>query len=187
MNIANSLIICALITTITIAGVPAANAGSPTSDSKETTLNEHLKPLQPFVGKTWKGKAPDAENPVYDVSRWERALNGQAIRILHSLNNGEYGGETIIYWDSEKESVIFYYFTTAGFYTHGTFEFEDDKFVSHEKVTGQASGISEVRATGELLPDGRLRTSSEYLKDGEWVEGHEFIYEEAPGAEVVFK
>lgn len=160
-----------------------AQAGSPLSEA----LNEHLKPLQPYIGKTWKGTSPDAEKPVYDVSRWERALNGQAVRILHSLNEGEYGGETIIFWDAAKEKVAFYYFTTAGFYTHGTMEFKDGKFISHEVVTGEESGITEVRATGELLPDGRLHSQSEYLKNGEWVRGHEFIYEEDATAEVVFK
>lgn len=183
----NTKLMTCFITGILLFATFAAYSGSARDDSKDATLNEHLQPLQPFIGKTWKGKAPDAENPVYDVSRWERALNGQAVRILHSLNDGEYGGETIIYWDSDKESLIFYYFTTAGFYTHGTFELKDGKFISHEKVTGNADGITEVRSTGELLPDGRMRTTSEYLKNGEWVPGHEFIYEEDPSAEVVFK
>jgi len=187
MTAITKLISSFLAAGVLVLGVHTLHSGSFRSDSKSATLNEHLQPLHPFVGKTWKGKAPDAENPVYDVSRWERALNGQAVRILHSVNDGEYGGETIIYWDNEKESLIFYYFTTAGFYTHGTMEFKDDKFISHEIVTGDESGITEVRATGELLPDGRLHSQSEYRKNGEWVQGHEFIYEEDPTAEVVFK
>jgi hypothetical protein len=32
--------------------------------------------------------------PASDVCRFERAPNGQAIRILHSVNEGIYGGET---------------------------------------------------------------------------------------------
>jgi len=90
-------------------------------------------------------------------------------------------------WDAEKESLVFFYFTTAGFYTQGTFSIEDGQFTSHEYVTGNESGITEVKATGKILPDGRLHSKAEYYKKGEWVDGHEFYYSEAPGEEVIFK
>lgn len=152
-------------------------------------LNEHLKPLKPFIGKTWRGKSPNADpdKPFEDISRWERALNGQAVRILHSINGGAYGGETLIVWDRKKESLVFYYFTTEGFYTSGTIKMEDGKMISHEIVTGNENGITEVQSVGTILPDGRLHSKSQYLKNGEWVDGHEFIYEEAPAAKVIFK
>jgi len=152
-------------------------------------LNEHLKPLKPFIGKTWRGKSPNADpdKPFEDISRWERALNGQAVRILHSINEGAYGGETLIVWDRKKESLVFYYFTTEGFYTSGTIKMEDGKMISHEIVTGNENGITEVQSVGTILPDGRLHSKSQYLKNGEWVDGHEFIYEEAPAAKVIFK
>lgn len=152
-------------------------------------LNEHLKPLKPFTGKTWRGKSPNADpdKPFEDISRWERALNGQAVRILHSINEGAYGGETLIVWDRKKESLVFYYFTTEGFYTSGTIKMEDGKMISHEIVTGNENGITEVQSVGTILPDGRLHSKSQYLKNGEWVDGHEFIYEEAPAAKVIFK
>lgn len=152
-------------------------------------LNEHLKPLKPFLGKTWKGKFvdPNTKKQVYDVSRWERALNGQAVRIRHSLNDGEYGGETIIIWDPKKESLVFFYFTTAGFYTNGTMTVEEGKMTSHEIVTGNQNGITEVKAVGILLPDGRLHSKSQYLQNGEWVDGHEFFYVEDATARVIFK
>lgn len=73
----------------------------------QENLSEHLAPLKPFIGKTWVGtfnNSSDGKQTI-DVSRWERALNGQAVRILHSINNGEYGGESILYWDKEKKSL----------------------------------------------------------------------------------
>ncbi|MBN1350229.1 hypothetical protein JXJ21_12515 [candidate division KSB1 bacterium] len=152
-------------------------------------INEHLKPLLPFVGKTWKsefhGSTP--EKPVYDVQHWELILNGQAIRIMHSLNEGAYGGETIVMWDKEKKQLIYFYFTTAGFYTQGTFSFDGKKWIGHENVTGNKEGITEVKSIGEILPDGRLHSKSQYLKNGDWVDGHEFFYVEDPGAKVEFK
>ena len=80
-------------------------------DTNDTfPLSEHLTPFAPYVGKTFKGKFAHstAEKPVYDISHWERALNGNAIRILHSVNNGEYGGESTIMCDTEKESSVSY-------------------------------------------------------------------------------
>lgn len=171
-------ILCFIFITFAASGVHA-----------QEKLSEHLKPLAPFIGKTWKGKftnSPDGKM-TYDVSRWERALNGQAVRILHSVNDGEYGGETIIYWDKEKESLVFYYFTTAGFMTHGTMKFEGTKVISHEYVKGNEDGITEVKAVGEILPDGTMKSASQYLQNGKWVEGHAVVYKEDRSAQVVFK
>ena len=153
------------------------------------SLDEHLEPFRPFLGKTWRGEFKEStpEKPQVDVSRWERALNGKAVRILHSINNGVYGGESIIVWDEKKSSLVFYYFTTAGFYTTGTMSFKEGKFTSHETVTGSAEGVTEVKATSELRPDGTMHSKSEYLKEGKWVPGHEVTYKEDPKAEVVFK
>ena len=119
--------------------------------------------------------------------RWERALNGKAVRVLHSINDGVYGGESIIVWDEKKKSLVYYYFTTAGFYTTGTMTLSDGKYASHEVVTGSAEGVTEVKATGELRADGTMHSKSEYLKEGKWVSGHEVTYKEDPKAEVVFK
>lgn len=145
----------------------------------------HLEPLEPFAGKTWKALV-DPDKGIHDVARWELALNGQAVRILHSVGDGAYGGETLVIWDREEETLIYYYFTTAGFYTHGTMRVDDEgRLHSREEVTGNKAGITEVQATQELLPDGRLRVRTRMLRDGEWEERPEAIYEQAPGAEVV--
>jgi hypothetical protein len=152
-------------------------------------LEPHLAALRPLVGKTWRGVFPSSkpDKPVVDVSRFEVALNGQAVRNLHSINDGEYGGETLMVWDKEKQAVVYYYFTTGGFYTTGTIHPEDGGFASHEVVKGEAGGVSEVRATFHVLADGRLHVRSEHLKQGKWVEGRDMHYVEAPDARVKFK
>ena len=166
----------------------AAVAGSAGAD-EVPPLAPQLEKFRPFLGKTWRGTGPGQQpgSAVTDIAHWERALNGQAIRTLHSINDGEYGGESLIFWDAKQESLVFYYITTAGVYTHGTMKFDGAKFVSHETVTGNENGITEVRSTGELLADGRLHSKSEYLANGQWVPGHEFFYSEDPGAEVKFR
>lgn len=156
----------------------------------QDSLSAQLSAFKPFVGKTWKGelKAPGQEKPSYDISRWERALNGQAVRILHSVNNGEYGGESIILWDDQKKSLVYYYFTTAGFYTHGTMTLETNKFTFHEYVVGyEGSSVTEAKGTGEFTADGKLINKSQYLKNGKWVDGHEATYVEDTTAQVIFK
>ena len=152
-------------------------------------LNPHLEPLRPLLDKTWRGVFKDSkpDKPTVDVARWERALNGQAVRILHSVNDGAYGGETLIVWDAKKNSVTYYYFTTAGYMTTGTLETKDGKMVAHEEVQGEAGGVTAVRATDELLPNGKLHVKAEYCKNGQWAPGHEITYEPDSSARLVFK
>ena len=157
--------------------------------AEEPTLDPRLAVFKPWLGKTWRGEFKNStpEKPVVDVARWERALNGKAVRVLHSINQGEYGGETIIRWDEKRQSLVYHYFTTAGFTTTGTMSFKEGKLVSHETVEGNANGIAEVRGTAEVRADGTYWIKTEYLKDGEWSLGRETVYREDAAAKVVFK
>ena len=159
------------------------------SGGAQKVLSENLKPFEAYIGKTFKGEFANStpEKPVYDISHWERTLNGNAIRIMHSVNNGEYGGESIVMWDTKKESLVSWYFTTAGFYTQATLHFEDEKLISIEDVTGNENGITQVKAIITLLPDGELINSSKYFMNGSWVDGHKIHYKEKPDAQVIFK
>lgn len=158
-------------------------------EARAAEPNAHLAPMAPYVGKTWRGEFTEStpENPVVDVQRWEWALNGQAIRIMHSVNDGAYGGESMILWDRERERLIYFYFTTAGFYTTGTMAYDDGAFVSYEEVTGSDDGTTAVRSTSVLLEDGRFHTKAEYQRGDAWVPGHEITYTEDPTAKVVFR
>jgi hypothetical protein len=156
---------------------------------EESSLNEHLNVFKPLLGKTWRGKfaGSTAEKPLMDIARWERAMNGQAIRILHSVNEGEYGGESIIMWDKKQSKIAFWYFTTAGFFTQGTMSMEGNSWSSIEEVTGNANGITQVKSTSKILDNGNLQVKAEFFADGKWTPGHEILYEPAPTAEVKFK
>ena len=96
------------------------------------SLDPHLEPLRPWLGKTWKGEFKNStpDKPTVDIARWERALNGKAVRVLHSINDGVYGGESIVTWDEKKQAVTYHYFTTAGFMTIGTMTFKDGKVLT---------------------------------------------------------
>jgi hypothetical protein len=150
-------------------------------------LNEHLEPLATFTGKTWRGEFADStpDKPKVDVARWESALKGNAVRVVHSVNDGEYGGETLIVWDEPQSTLKYFYFTTAGFHSIGTMTAEHGRYVATERVTGNASGVSEVKSTSHITPDGRLRVESQYFKHGTWVEGHDITYLRDENAQVV--
>ena len=156
---------------------------------KMNHLSEYLKPFEPYINKTYKGEFATStkENPIFDISYWERILNGMAIKITHSVNDGEYGGETMIIWDEEKNSLVSSYFTTAGFHTNATLHFKNDKIISIEDVFGNENGITKVKAIIEFLPNGNLQNSSKYLMNGAWVDGHVIHYEESPETKIVFK
>lgn len=166
-----------------------AQAPQPAAEAGKEQLIPELKFFESLVGKTFRGEFANStpEKPMFDVSRWERALNGRAIRLLHSVNDGEYGGETLVMWDPETKQLRSWYFTTAGFHTEGSFSIAGTRLISTEKVTGNENGITEVRATSELTPSGQLTVKSEYFAQGKWVPGHSITYHEAPDAKVVFK
>jgi hypothetical protein len=152
------------------------------------SLHPKLEPFRPLIGKTFKGNLGAADDRTsVDVSRYERAMNGMAIRTMHSVNDGEYGGETLIYWDSRKEKLAFIYVTTAGFQTTGTITAEPGKYSSLEEVNGEANGITKVRGTAEFKGDGILTVKSEYFKDGVWSPGRTATYREDATAQVIFR
>ena len=146
--------------------------------ARDVELEEHLKPFEFLLGQTWKGTFSNStpENPMVDVARWEAILDGKVLRGSHSLNQGQYAGETMLIWDANKNSLVYFYFTNAGFYTQGTMKLEKGAIVGHEYVTGHES-ITEVRS--EMVPRkaGGFLVVSSYLTNGEWVTGHEAVYE----------
>jgi hypothetical protein len=154
----------------------------------QPTLDPHLEALRPLLGKTWKGvfEGSKPEKPTIDVARWERALNGRAVRLLHSVNQGAYGGETLFVWNEKSKTIEYFYFTTAGYMTTGTLETKNGRIETHETVKGDAGGVTEVRSTNEIMP-GKFHVKAEYLKGGQWNLGHEVTYHEDPSSEVVFK
>ncbi|MEJ6473642.1 hypothetical protein [Pseudoalteromonas piscicida] len=140
-------------------------------------LSKDLEVFSPYLG-TWEShfEVPKGQPSMLDISHWERALNGTAIRTLHSINDGEYGGESLIFWDKSKESLVFYYFTTAGFYTQGKMEvLSPTEFVAYEDVTNNKDGITKVKSTSRFT-NGQFTVSTQYLKNGVWTEPESRIY-----------
>lgn len=150
----------------------------------QALASPHLEWFKPLAGKTWKATLP---NGGVDVHRFDLILNGQVLRSMHSVNDGAYGGEALVYWDAERQTLASHYVTTAGFFTTATIRIEDGAMLSHEIVHGGgAGGVKEVKGESRILPDGRLVVKTQQLRDGQWAPGVERTYVEDPGAEVRF-
>lgn len=162
----------------TMLTAPAMAQSRPAYDARAA-----FAPFLPLIGKTWRGPGtgPDGAS-VEDVARWEWAIKGHAIRIVHAVNGGVYGGETLI--AKEGDSYVFHYFTTGGFHTSGTITASAPGVIAIDQTVHGASNIGRLRSQGELGADGvyRVRTSTE--RDGAWVEVGGFDYREDPAAQV---
>jgi len=166
-----------------------ASAFSCHAAPEQGILIPQLESFRPFLNIYWRGDLNQGQaKRAVDVSLWQRTLNGTAIKMIHSLNDGEYGGETLLFWDKNTNSLKYFYFTTAGFYTQGsmTFDAHSGTLIAEEVVNGNPNGISKVRSTSKLSPD-KLMTQSEYLQNGQWVKGHSAIYHPDPNAVMKFQ
>ena len=147
------------------------------ANNKTDSLAPELEIFAPYLG-TWQAdfNTEKGKPSIQDVSKWQRVLNGKAISTTHSINEGEYGGESMIFYDIKKQSLVFYYFTTAGFYTKGTIKvLSPTQFVAYEDVTGSKEGITKVKSTSEFK-DQQFVVSTSYLKKGEWTKPEQRIY-----------
>jgi hypothetical protein len=170
---------------IVLAAAAAVAFAAPLAAQTSSGASSHMDWFKPLAGKTGKATLP---NGAVDVHRFELILNGQVLRTIHSVDDGAYGGEALVYWDEEKQTLASHYVTTAGFFTTATIRIEDGAMLSHEIVHGGgAGGITEVKGESRLLPDGRLQVKTQQLRDGQWTPGAERTYVEDPKAEVLFR
>ena len=154
----------------------------------KTPLSDHLTGLKPFIGNTYKGKFINSteENPMIDVLSFERALNGNAVKVIHSVNNGEFGGETMVMWNAEKEGLQSWYFTSAGSLTIQNVQIKKDTFISIEDVSGNQNGITKVKTIIEVLHGSQIKKRTKYLMNNLWKDGSEIIYKEVNDFKPVF-
>ncbi len=151
----------------------------------ETQTANPLAAFDRYIGKTFVGTSADGKTT--DIQKWESVLGGKVIRILHAVNGGTYGGETLVYFDNESQSLAYVYVTTANFSTAGHFTIEKNgDWSATEKVKGHET-IAAVRSNGSIDKEGRLLSNATYInKDGSETAGHSFVYIESPDAELIY-
>ncbi len=156
----------------------------------QQSFNKHLAKFEDYLGGWTANFSVEKGQPsVTDVTLFEKVLNGKGLKTTHSINDGMYGGESIIYWNNKSNRLEFYYFTTADFFTSGWMEFIDkNTFVAYENVTGESStsqGITQVKSTSTLNGDS-MTVATSYLKNGEWTKEEGRTYTRTT-KDVVFK
>ena len=113
-------------------------------------------------------------------------MNGNAVKVTHSVNNGEYGGETMVMWNSEKEGLQSWYFTSAGSLTIQNVQIKKDTFICIEDVAGNKNGITKVKTIIEVLHGNQIQKRTKYLMNNLWKDGSEIIYNKVNDLKPVF-
>ena len=156
-----------------LAAVPGAALAQPTPVPPPEARVAAFAPFRPMIGHTWRGTGRTPG--VQDVQRWEWAVGGHAIRITHSVNDGVYGGETLVFRDRDSGDYVFHYFTTGGFHTTGTMRPTVASVFEIEETVHGLDGIETQRSTATLA-DGGYRIRTRRQRDGAWVEVGGFDY-----------
>ena len=170
--------------------LPAGQDVEPSpAKKKPTAMAPELEPFRPLLGKTYTARfaTKEGQPPTSDVQRWERMLNGKGVRLVHSINDGAYGGETIFTYDRAAKTIKYHYFTTAGFMTVGTLTFDGKSFTAHEKIKGTGTEVSEVKSETVIQPNGNLIVRTKMLRGAEWQDRDPVTYKETPKAKVRFR
>ncbi|MDA8622041.1 hypothetical protein N9L48_05270 [Psychrosphaera sp.] len=185
-----SILLC---TTASVVATPIKS--SPANETQvvqnqSKPFSKHLEKFEEYLGGwTAEFSAQAGQPSVTDVTLFEKVLNGNGLKTTHSINEGVYGGESIIFWNNKTNRLEFYYFTTANFFTSGWMEFiNENTFVAYENVTGESTtsqGISQVKSTSTLNGDS-MTVSTSYFKNGEWTDDAKRIYTRT-NKNVVFK
>lgn len=138
-------------------------------------------PFEHLVGRTWRGTGT-GPNAVEDIQRWDWAIGGHAVRVVHSVAGGAYAGETLIFRDRDSGAYAFHYFTTGGFHTSGIMRPTGPGAFEAEETVHGLDGFTTLRSTMTMGSDGVHRTRTSREVDGAWVEQGGFDYREDASA-----
>ncbi|MDO1558087.1 hypothetical protein Q0812_01420 [Brevundimonas sp. 2R-24] len=142
-------------------GVAAAAQDLPIAAESRSAA---FDPLLPLIGKTWRGRGIGAQG-VEDVVRWEWAVGGRAVRTVHAVAGGVYGGETLIFPDRDTGQLIFHYFTSGGFHTTGVIRETAPGVLEISETVHGLDAVEQLRSTLEIEGD-VYRTRTQVERDG---------------------
>ncbi|WP_298124514.1 hypothetical protein [Brevundimonas sp.] len=161
---------CALPALAQVADLPPPGAG-----------RAAYAPFEHLVGKSWRGTGT-VQAGVEDVQRWDWAVGGHAVRVVHSVNGGAYAGETLIFRDRDSGAYVFHYFTSGGFHSTGVMRPTGPGAFEVEETVHGLDGFPPLRSTIVMGPDGVNRARSFQQEGGQWVEKGGFDYREDASA-----
>ena len=92
----------------------------------------------------------------------------------------------MVMWNSEKEGLQSWYFTSAGSLTIQNVQIKKDTFISIEDVAGNKNGITKVKTIIEVLHGNQIQKRTKYLMNNLWKDGSEIIYNKVNDLKPVF-
>ena len=155
--------------------VPAAGAGAGESaalplSSAPTQPSPKLAPMGFLAGNCWRGTLPDGKS--VDTHCFEWLLNGHYLHdhhVVRSPGGPDYVGESLYYFDHERQQVAYLYYESLGNYARGLMIGDARKLEFPQAEFFHPGGKMTYRARWERLDEGSLQATSEFLKAGKWV------------------
>jgi len=140
-------------------------------------LDEHLRFLEPLMGKVWEGGYVGQNVRSMRITlEFEAVLDGMAISYVREAAAVDYRCETRFYWHPERGEVCFLSLNSRGIAQEGVAEAE----FGHIVLRGRShwpDGSIETKTTLKIGEDGTLTDTMVRREEDRWVEGHiqEFI------------
>ena len=135
----------------------------------DLSVPEHFQPLAFLVGSCWEGTFPDGKST--DKHCFEWVYGGKFIRDRHRSGGQKapYEGETWHGWDTERGSLVFWYFNSLGGVSTGTALPTAEGIVFPERHVS-SQGIREFRSVWKQTSADSYKTVLMEKTGEDWVE-----------------
>lgn len=139
----------------------------PVSQGLAQTQSPTTKALDYFLNACWHGQFIGSEDT--DVHCYRQMVNSQFVRDNHMVNStrGKYGGETIFWWDNEKQHLNYTYWDTNGGVSTGLMRKTEEGFVSPDETYEGRNGEKMVIRTRWLI-----MSNDKYIMESVKVDGN---------------
>ena len=133
----------------------------------------------PLMG-CWRG-AFDGNADMRDRRCFERVFDGRYVRDTHTVRPGDYGGETIYFFDVQQQTIAFTYYASDGGMSSGHARTEQGAIVFDAHTYVGADGQTmHMRARWTLEGADRFVATTEVERDGAWQPFRRITYQRQP-------
>lgn len=140
----------------------------------------------PFLGNAYRGVSISPEfEATDDLIYWRAALGGQAVRAVHALADGSYGGESLYYAD-QSGGIRWIYVSNSGFHTTGRVAPQGDGGWTSTGAFSSNMALAQVVQVATPTPDGFVVSSTLVGRNGDRQAGPSFSFTKDNTLSVVF-
>jgi hypothetical protein len=135
-------------------------------------LDEHLRFLEPLMGKEWVGGYVGSEAPDIQIAlRFDQILDGKVVRYVREAKAADFSGLTHFFWNPGRGEVCFISLNNRGIVGEGVVNAADGTITLHGQ-SHRPDKTTEFKTTLEIDAKGTLRDTFLRMESGEWVHGH---------------